>query len=349
MKTVPGGLATSIAEGSATLATLWKVTRTDAVVLGFTDHDADLTVDAVVYAAASGYTRTAIQSTADLAVDNLDLEGLLTAGAVTETDLRAGLYAGAEVLISVVDYTDVAAGTVILRRGWIGRITLRDGIYVAELRGLTDKLQQTIGRLFGRECDTDLGSPFCGVRLSPPTWQATTAYTQRTIGDAKTGSVVKPTTANGRHFKCSVAGTSGGTEPTWNTTIGGTTTDGGVTWIAIQALTLSGTVGTVVDSHTFTDAARTEQIWAGGLLTWLTGDNSGIAQEIKSADASGNIALWEAPASAISVSDTFTIQAGCAKRRVNDCIAVYDNAHNHRGFDTIPGTDYITGSYPDAP
>jgi hypothetical protein len=33
----------------------------------------DLQVDGVIYKAASGYTRTAIRSTADLAVDNLDV------------------------------------------------------------------------------------------------------------------------------------------------------------------------------------------------------------------------------------------------------------------------------------
>ena len=349
MKTIPSAFQTHLDTGQTTLATLWKITRTDSTVLGFTDHDSDLVVDSVTYQAATGYTRTALQSTADLAVDNLDLEGLISSGAVTEDDLRAGKYQGAEVLISLVNYSDIAAGTVILRRGWIGQITLREGVYVAELRGLTDKLQQTIGRVFGRDCDADLGDTRCGVRLDPPAWQASTAYTVRATGDAKTGSVIKPTTANGRHFKCTTAGTSGATEPTWNTTIGGTTTDGGVTWTAIQALTLNGTVNSVVDTHTLNDPARTEQIWAGGLLTWLTGDNAGVAQEIKTADASGNIAVWEEPPKAMQVGDTFTLQAGCHKRRVEDCVTIYDNAYNFRGYDVIPGTDYITGSYPDAP
>lgn len=47
-------------------------------------------------------------------------------------------------------------------------------------------------------------------------------------------AVVIPSTQNGFAFKATVAGTSGGTEPVWPTTLGGTVSDGGVTWQAIE-------------------------------------------------------------------------------------------------------------------
>jgi len=56
---------------------------------------------------------------------------------------------------------------------------------------------------------------------APGNWTATTAETL--------GTLIKPTTGNsGAYvFKCTVAGTTGSTEPsTWNQTVGGTTTDG---------------------------------------------------------------------------------------------------------------------------
>lgn len=53
-------------------------------------------------------------------------------------------------------------------------------------------------------------------------WLATTAYV---LGDW-----VEPTTPNGFVYKCTAAGTSGGSEPTWPTTEGGTVVDGTVTW-----------------------------------------------------------------------------------------------------------------------
>ena len=78
MKTISTALAQHLAGEVTTLATCWQITRRDGVVLGFTDHVRDLEVDGVTYQAASGYTRTAIRGTADLAVDNLDVESVFS-------------------------------------------------------------------------------------------------------------------------------------------------------------------------------------------------------------------------------------------------------------------------------
>jgi hypothetical protein len=54
-------------------------------------------------------------------------------------------------------------------------------------------------------------------------WAVATAYS---VGDFR-----RPTTRNGRRYKCTVAGTShASTEPTWPTTAGATVVDGTVTW-----------------------------------------------------------------------------------------------------------------------
>jgi len=93
------------------------------VVLGFTDHVRDLDVDGVIYKAASGYTRTAIRSTADLAVDNLDVVSVFSDGGITEEDLRAGKYDFTEVRVFLVDYKNLGQGILKLRRGWLGEVT----------------------------------------------------------------------------------------------------------------------------------------------------------------------------------------------------------------------------------
>lgn len=67
------------------------------------------------------------------------------------------------------------------------------------------------------------------------------------------GDIVRPSAGNGYLYRASVAGTSGGSAPTWPTTIGATVTDGGVTWtnVGVAAIVL--------------DAA--DPSWAGASLT----------------------------------------------------------------------------------
>jgi len=61
-------------------------------------------------------------------------------------------------------------------------------------------------------------------------WQASTAYV--------VGNIVRATSvqATGLVFRCTVAGTSASTQPTWPTDIGSTIVDGGVTWRAISSV-----------------------------------------------------------------------------------------------------------------
>lgn len=47
------------------------------------------------------------------------------------------------------------------------------------------------------------------------------------------GALVRPTTANGYHYKCTVAGTTGAVEPTWPTAAGDTLIDGTATWLCV--------------------------------------------------------------------------------------------------------------------
>ena len=47
-KTISTALAQHLAGEVTTLATCWKITRRDGIVLGFTDHVRDLQIDGVV-------------------------------------------------------------------------------------------------------------------------------------------------------------------------------------------------------------------------------------------------------------------------------------------------------------
>lgn len=65
------------------------------------------------------------------------------------------------------------------------------------------------------------------TRGSANTWVASTAYV---VGDRVVATTAATALRQARVFECTTAGTSGGTEPAWNTTVGGTQTDNTVTW-----------------------------------------------------------------------------------------------------------------------
>lgn len=48
--------------------------------------------------------------------------------------------------------------------------------------------------------------------------------------------------AGGNHYVCTTAGNAGASEPTWNTTIGATTTDGTVVWTRVETISVGDTV-----------------------------------------------------------------------------------------------------------
>jgi uncharacterized phage protein (TIGR02218 family) len=182
MKTLTPALAAHLAGETTTLATCWKLTRRDSSVLGFTDHDRDLTVAGVTYQASTGFTPSAIASSGALNVDNLDVEGMLDAGAITEADLLAGLYDHAQIDIFEVNYQNPADGTLPLRTGWLGEVTVQDGRFLAEVRGLTQPLAQRIGELYSPTCRASLGDARCKVAMAPRTRTGTlTGTTSRSV------------------------------------------------------------------------------------------------------------------------------------------------------------------------
>lgn len=83
--------------------------------------------------------------------------------------------------------------------------------------------QKMLGELLGGTAFTAPATIYFGlIGPNKGKWTATTAYT--------TSDYVIPTTANGRLYKCTTAGTSAGSEPTWPTTVGGTVSDGTAVW-----------------------------------------------------------------------------------------------------------------------
>lgn len=170
-----------------------------------------------------------------------------------------------------------------------------------------------------------LGSPatiYVGLLVVPnPTgiWTASHAYSS--------GNYVVPTTFNsisgqqGKIFKCTTAGTSGASEPTWTSAgLGGTVTDGGVTWTEVSDLFQAGTftgaeasggsyarVGVTANATNFPNATSAQPaVLENGTAISFTSPTAdwGFAVGWIEADASssGNIWYWGAMTSYLDCS-----------------------------------------------
>lgn len=200
MRTVPAAITTARQSASSRLAKIWRIERTDGVILRFTEHDRDLVVDGQTFLATASFDPSAIKASADLSVGDLEVFGAFDSNYITERDLLAGLYNGASFWVAECLWDNVAAGKDIQKFGWLGRVKESGGTFKAELLDPTMKLQQPILRTFGAACDATLGDARCKVDLAPLT---------------QTGTVTA--VASNRVFAVSGISIPGGQEADWFT------------------------------------------------------------------------------------------------------------------------------------
>lgn len=186
MKTLSPDLTSHLARRATRLALCWQVTRTDAVVIRGTEHDADIVITtgdyAGTYAGSAGISGSTISSGSDMAVDNLDVDGsLVSLVDMSAADIEAGLFDDAEVVLFACQWDDPDGGQVVLRYGNLGNIErTSEGRYKTELRGLMQRLTQKVTRTYSATCDAELGDSRCLKDVSDLILTATvTAVTSR--------------------------------------------------------------------------------------------------------------------------------------------------------------------------
>lgn len=162
----------------------WRVTRLDGIQYLFTDHDESITIAAaggdptgsptlanlLTFTPIQAFGVTATKKAQGLAVDNLSVIGLIDDGGspytgIEEEEVLAELFADATVEIWLCAWTDLAAGLLPLKNGTLGTMTFRTTSFEAEMRGMTERLQRQVHRVFSIECDAVLGDTRCAVTL----------------------------------------------------------------------------------------------------------------------------------------------------------------------------------------
>lgn len=165
-------LQNHLGQTSTTLATCIEIKLVDGsnVIYRFTDHDKPIeypSSSGFFYLPTSGYIPSASNTKIDLSVDNLNIIGIIDDSTLSYDDLLAGRFDFADAKIFQVNYADTSMGIMSMINGKIGKVTLEDNTFTAELRGLTQFFQQSIGEPYIVLCPADLGDSRCKVNMTP--------------------------------------------------------------------------------------------------------------------------------------------------------------------------------------
>ena len=165
LRVMPSGLEDHIKNNKVTtLANCWRITRYDGVVFRFVDCDVEVELSDGVYTPASSGSASALENTVEPSSDNLTITQILDSEYITVDDLNAGLFDGAKVEIYLVNYKDPRQGTTTLFVGFFGEVSFRDDVdFEVELKSISTKLSQTIGRSYTQQCDADFADERCGI------------------------------------------------------------------------------------------------------------------------------------------------------------------------------------------
>lgn len=149
-----------------TYASCWKITRQDATVEGYTDHDTDLMFGGVTYLSSAGYAPSAIERNSTLSPNNQEVVGIIDNVNLSSADLLAGVYDGARLEIIRVDWTNTA-DTLTILVALLGHVVVKGERYSVELQSIESELAKPIGQVVTLRCTADLGDSRCGYSLTP--------------------------------------------------------------------------------------------------------------------------------------------------------------------------------------
>ena len=157
---------------------LATIERRDGTVIRLADCFGDLTIDSEDFIGSPGFEVTSITSssfgTPSSAEMSVPLDG---SSPISATELQAGYYDGASVVIFQADYLSTVDGVVNAFRGKISQIEQIDANQ-ADLRlsGFASELLEVIVETFGPDCRAPfLGHPRCGFDVPSVTHSAVVA------------------------------------------------------------------------------------------------------------------------------------------------------------------------------
>jgi uncharacterized phage protein (TIGR02218 family) len=174
---IPSALQAKLDAGATTLCAVWRLTRLDGQVFGFTDHDETVSLSGLDCVPNTGLSGGELCSETGSSPARTALFGALDASILTDADLDNGVWDRAQLEVFQLDWSEPE----LYFQTFLGELgaVRRQGVgFEVDIAGASARLSQVIGRVFSKSCDAELGDSRCGIDLTNTQYAADLVVTQ---------------------------------------------------------------------------------------------------------------------------------------------------------------------------
>jgi hypothetical protein len=246
-------------------ARLCTITRLDGEVIRIAEANEPITVidEALTYFPLAGFQLSAGKWTVGGEAASMQIDAAMSIGGTFDLyEVVDGFFDSAAVEVHLVDRANPATKGLVFS----GRIepvsfgALHNEVSF-DVRGHAVKAKWPFSWTFGPMCRTELGSKLCRIPLRPPPVARNRIYVTQATSDGwgyidirvSSNNTDDPETFEDVYFECTTAGTSHASiQPTYDFTVGNTTTDGTAVFTCRNAWTRYAKVAAVTSEFNFT-------------------------------------------------------------------------------------------------
>jgi len=344
---VPLTLAFDLSRSDLQIVRLYEILCKDGTIARLTDADHDVTIATgpVTYEARLSTSFSRITKSDDGRGNVCEITTTLSSGgAFDPAKVALGRFKNSVCTVRLCDLSDLSVSS------WDFAGVAGDQTYSEDATGFKIEFRSDISLArsvvvdnYSGTCRAKFGdyvnpsSPGrCQMPVRPDDVIRNTAYAVGDFYRVRSGTAGTPADYANRLYKVTTAGTTAALQPSYDTTVGHSTIDGGVTAIAMEAWLRTVTVASVsANGHDFviSDPADARVVGDSFAMGWVAvNGNYDLELDVRAYDAgSRTVSLWMPVAALLQVGDILDISPGCFKRREEDCADRFANAENFQG------------------
>ncbi len=150
-----------------------RIVPLTGAAIRLTMHPRDLAMsNGALYLSVAGYEYTGFSASAVLSPSMIDIQGIAGLAGIGADQIASGLFDNARCYLFAVDWRVPVEDAEPVTASILGKTTLLDDVYKIEEMGLTDALNQSVGKTYTAACQKKFGGQEyagCKIALSPVT------------------------------------------------------------------------------------------------------------------------------------------------------------------------------------